>query len=257
MCHCSPEAISSLFLKIFDWVVLLLFGLNLQLDDLQFGYQEGVSGTMCTWLALETINHFLSNGSEVFTCVMDMTKAFDNVKHSLLFRKLLKTNLPAVFTRLLLVMYLLQTADVKWNNFRSRRFSLSNGVKQGAVLSAILYCFYTDGLFKLLRSRRSGCWMFNNFAGIVGYADDNWLLAPARAALQEMIDTCVEYSKEHNMTFSTNVNPKKSKTKCLVFLKAERYIEPLKLSNDNLPLLTLPNISVMLLTIRNIVLRRT
>ena len=77
--HCSSKnyrsiAISSLFLKIFDWVVLLLYGFNLQLDDLQFGYQEGVSGTMCTWLALQTISHFLSNGSELFSCVMDMKK---------------------------------------------------------------------------------------------------------------------------------------------------------------------------------------
>ena len=59
-------AISSLFLKIFDWVVLLLYGQHLGLDDLQFVYQEGVSGTMCTWLALETITHFILNGSEIF-----------------------------------------------------------------------------------------------------------------------------------------------------------------------------------------------
>ena len=123
---------------------------------------------MCNWLALENISHFLTNGSEVFTCVMDMTKAFDKVKHSVLFNKLMETKLPAIFTRLLLVMYLLQSADVKRNNCLSKRFSLSNGVKQGAV-----YCFYTDGLSRLLRSRRNGCWLFNNYAGIVGYADDN------------------------------------------------------------------------------------
>ena len=228
-------AISSLFLKIFDWVVLLLFGINLQLDDLQFGYQEGISGTMCTWLALETISHFLTNGSEVFTCVMDMTKAFDKVKHSVLFKKLMETNLPAIFIRLLLVMYLLQSADVKWNNCRSRRFSLSNGVKQGAVLSAILYCFYTDGLFRVLRSRRNGCWLFNNYVGIVGYADDNWLLAPTRAALQDMINTCAEYASEHNLELSTDVNPNKSKTKCMIFLKKQRNVEPLKLNDTDLP----------------------
>ena len=190
---------------------------------------------MCTWLALETITHFLTNGSEVFTCIMDMTKAFDKVKHSLLFKKLMDTNIPAIFTRLLLVMYMLQSADVKWNNLRSRRFSLSNGVKQGAVLSAILYCFYSNGLFTLLRSRRNGCWMFNHYAGIVGYADDNWLLAPTRAALQTMIATCEEYSREHNLTFSTDENPKKSKTKCMLFLKTRRVIEPLKLNNVDLP----------------------
>jgi hypothetical protein len=147
----------------------------------------------------------------------------------------METKLPAIFTRLLLVMYLLQSADVKWNNCLSRRFSLSNGVKQGAVLSAILYCFYTDGLFRLLRSRRNGCWLFNNYAGIVGYADDNWLLAPTRASLQDMINTCMEYATEHNLTFSTDVDPKKSKTKCMIFLQNQRTIEPLKLNQADLP----------------------
>ena len=106
----------------------------------------------------------------------------------------METQLPPVFIRLLLKMYLLQTADVKWNGIRSRRFSLTNGVKQGAVLSAILYCFYSNGMFSRLRDKKSGCWMFQHYAGIVGYADDNWLLAPSRSALQDMIDTCQEYA---------------------------------------------------------------
>ena len=33
-------AISSLILKIFDWVMILIFGEKLHLDALQFGYQE-------------------------------------------------------------------------------------------------------------------------------------------------------------------------------------------------------------------------
>ena len=48
-------AISSLVLKMFDWVVILLYGSALELDDLQFAYQSGCSTTMCTWSVLETI----------------------------------------------------------------------------------------------------------------------------------------------------------------------------------------------------------
>ena len=51
-------AISSLILKIIDWVIIILFGEYLSLDDLQVSYQSGCSTTMCTWLAIETIDHF-------------------------------------------------------------------------------------------------------------------------------------------------------------------------------------------------------
>ena len=66
-------AISSILLKIFDWVVILLDGDSLGLNDLQFAYQAGCSTVMCTWAALETIDHFVKHGSEVFTCATDMS----------------------------------------------------------------------------------------------------------------------------------------------------------------------------------------
>ena len=56
-------ALSSQVLKLFDWVILLLFGESLGVDQLQFAYQPGASTTMCTWAAVETISYFLRNGS--------------------------------------------------------------------------------------------------------------------------------------------------------------------------------------------------
>ena len=43
--------------------------------------------------------------------------------------------------------------------------------------------------------------------------------------LQEMLDTCEEYANEHNLTFSTNDNPNKNKTKCMAFLKKKRTLQ--------------------------------
>ena len=51
-------------------------------------------------------NRLLSeNGSEVYACLMDLSEAFDRIKHSALFWKLLKKGMPPVYVRLLLVMY--------------------------------------------------------------------------------------------------------------------------------------------------------
>ena len=78
-------------------------------------------------------------------------KAFDTVKHSTLFSKLLDQGMPCIVVRYLLISYRLQQANVRWRNEVSDFFPVSNGVKQGSVLSAILYCVYTNGLFENLR----------------------------------------------------------------------------------------------------------
>ena len=135
-------------LKIIDWIVLLLFGEKLGFDELQFSYQNNSSTAMCTWLVVESTDYYLRNGSDVYSCFMDMRKAFDTVKHSMLFDKLIKRDISPIFVRMLLVMYLDQTANVKWGSSHPGSFKITNGVKQGAVLSAVLFCIYIDGLIK-------------------------------------------------------------------------------------------------------------
>ena len=228
-------AISSLILKTIDWIILSLFGKKLGLDELQFAYQGASSTTMCTWSVIETIGYFLRNGSEIFSCQTDMTKAFDLVQHSLLFLKLLQEGLSRIFVRLMIFIYKFQFANVRWNGIVSSIFSLCNGVRQGAVLSGILYCFYVNNLFKLLRRKSTGCWINNNFHGMFGYSDDNWVIAPTFDALKEMMETIEEYCRGHNLKFSTDPNPSKCKTKCIAYLKKQRDLPSIMLNGNPLP----------------------
>ena len=117
----------------------------------------------------------------------------------------------------------------------SDAFSILNGVKQGAVLSAILFCVYIDELIKELRGKRDGCWINNRYVGIAVYADDIVLLSPSLDGLQNMVNTCWQYAKKHHLTFSTNNNPAKSKTKCMAFLRNDRKLRNIKLNDKDLP----------------------
>jgi hypothetical protein len=228
-------AISSTLLKLLDWVVIFLDGESLGLNELQFAYQAGSSTVMCTWAALETIDYFRKNVSEVFTCATDMSKAFDLTLHSLMFAKMLDAGVCPILVRLLIHVYAHQEANVRWNGEHSANFSVRNGFGQGKVLAAIAYCIYCEELFAVLRRRHSGCWVRGHYMGIFGYSDDNWLLAPSLSALQDILNTCEEYAAMHNLKFSTDADPKKCKTKCMAFLTKKRKLPDMFLCGNPLP----------------------
>jgi hypothetical protein len=73
------------------------------------------------------------------------------------------------------------------------------------------------------------------YIGILGYSDDSLLLAPSLDSLQEMLKVCEEYAQGHNLRFSTDKNPSKSKTKCMAFLIRDRPLPPLQLCGNPLP----------------------
>ena len=54
-------AVSSLILKIVDWVIIILYGEDLKFDDFQFSYQGNSSPSLCSWIDLETISMYLRN----------------------------------------------------------------------------------------------------------------------------------------------------------------------------------------------------
>ena len=122
-------AISSLILKLIDWLIINIYGHLLKCDDLQFGFQEMSSTTLCSWVVYETIDEYIRKGSKIYGVLMDCTKAFDTVKHSLLFKKLLDAKVPSILARLLICIYRKQTADVRWKSKYSYEFTIRNGAK--------------------------------------------------------------------------------------------------------------------------------
>ena len=117
---------------------------------------------------------------------MDCTKVFDTVSHSKLFTKLLDRKIPASFARLLFFSYKHQTAQVSWNGSSSKEFLITNGVRQGAVISPVLFCLYMDDLMRLCRASGHGCFVGCFFAAIFGYADDLLIASPSRSGLQAL-----------------------------------------------------------------------
>jgi hypothetical protein len=147
-------------------------------------------------------------------------------------------NVSALFLRTLLFIYTHQSCNVKWNGSLSDKFSVSNGVRQGAVNSPILFSVYINDLFSVLRKSGIGCKFHSLYFGCFGYADDLLLMSASRSGLQAMVNICSEFMRKKSLKFSTNINIEKSKTKCIIFCKKPKdrsNVTPVLLNGDSLP----------------------
>ena len=157
-------------------------------------------------------SHYIHNGSKVLGCFLDASKAFDRVDHGLLFQKLEKRGLPPPIINFLLSWYRKQTVRVQWSyNCLSSSFSISNGVRQGGVLSPYLFAVYLDSLLDELSFAGVGRSLF---AGAFCYADDVVLLAPCASALRKMLSICSSYANSHGLSFNAE------KTQLICFSKS-------------------------------------
>ena len=113
--------------KILDIVILNRQKDVLETSDLQFGFKENLSTSMCSFMVLETIAYYKSKGSNVDVLLLDASKAFDRVDYIKLFGKLGEKGMCPLTMRLLLNMYTNQKLQVKWNNTKSHKFNVTNG----------------------------------------------------------------------------------------------------------------------------------
>ena len=140
----------------------------------------------------------------ILGCFLDASKAFDLVNHDILFHKLSVRGLPLPVIRFLSSWYCSQQMKVRWDHSLSESFHVSNGVRQGGVLSPVLFAV------EELADSGCGCYWHNLFAGAFCYADDIVLLAPCASALRVMLNICCSYVSHHGLKF----NPEKSQLIC-------------------------------------------
>ena len=99
---------------------------------------------------------------------------------------------------------------VRWGSQTSPSFTVSNGVRQGGIMSPICFNVFLDDMSTALNRYSGGCMVNSCKINHLFYADDSVLIAPSPHALQEMIDICEKYGKATELSF----NAKKTKVMC-------------------------------------------
>ena len=197
-------SIVPVFTKILEYLILQKCPEIMDSHHLQHGYKESSSTLHAEFLIKETIQFYNNSGSPIYICGLDAEKAFDSCNWDILFEKLRDKGISHAIINVIKSLYTNSTAEVYYNGCTSKVFKLSQGVRQGSVLSPHLYNIYTEELLNEIETHATtGTTIYGHYTGITMYADDIILMSTTLSGLQELIDTCVRVSNKNCIKFNS------------------------------------------------------
>ena len=204
-----PIALTSVISKAFELVILERCRSILDTSPNQFGFKAKHGTELSIFAQKQVIEYYIINSSNVYMCYVDLSKAFDRIEHVILFTKLRERKIPLLIVRLLENWYKTQKFYIQWGSLISAPFNVSNSVRQGGIMSPVLFNVYIEDLSRTLCSMPFGCYINSTCVNHLVYEDDMVLLAPSPGALQGLIDTAAKYFVDNGLMIN------RKKTKCM------------------------------------------
>ena len=189
--------------KLLDQLFLVKYNNFFNTSDMQYGFKKRHGTTQCTFVVNEVVQYYINNNSDVHVTLLDASEAFDRVNYVKLFRILNKKRLCPVIIRFFIILYTNQSIRIQWGSTVTDLCTISNGVKQGGVLSPILFTIYVDELLTRLRDGHLGHHIGSLFSRALEYAADVVILAPTLYSLMAMLDICSQFAESYDVKFNS------------------------------------------------------
>ena len=219
--------IAPILSKAFEYALNIVFQPFLTTSNYQFGFKKKSSTSHAIYCLRETVDYYVTHGSNVYCSFLDASKAFDRLVHAGLFLKLLQRGTPLIFINLIMFWYSDLQCRVRWGETLSDWFCIKAGVRQGGILSPVFYCLYVDELVEVLSAIGIGCHIRDTFLSLLLYADDMALMAPSLKGLQTLLSATEQYCRKWDIM----LNPKKTKN----MLFGKKHVLPsLQLDGNNI-----------------------
>ena len=198
--------------------------------SVQLQQASELSGYDLDYTVRQVTERYISNGSTVNMCTLDLSKAFDRTNHYALFIKVMHQNLPVRLLTLSDLLFRVSVTCINWNNHFSAFYSLAAGVRQVGVLSPFLLAVFIDGIVDKVKSTNVRCYISTTCYCIFLYADGILLIAPSMSGFQILLNACEEELSAIGMF----INQRKSM--CIRFGKrfAEKCAELVTASSERL-----------------------
>lgn len=208
--------LTKIFLKIImNRIVTPLTG---QISELQFGFRKGMGTREAIFILATIVGRALECNKKLYVCFIDYEKAFDSLRHKQLFEILNASDLDWNVKRIITNIYKNQEAAVVTTGGKTNWVNINKGVRQGCILSPLLYNIYSEAIMKdALDECDIGVKINGLIVNNIRYADDTVLLAESSLDLQKLIDSIVLSSEKWNL----KINHKK--TKVMLFSRSAMH----------------------------------
>lgn len=194
--------------KIFELCIVDSFS-GIDTSVRQFGFKKSVGCNNSLHTVRKVINYYNIRKSTVNLATIDVRKAFDKVDTFGILCMLQDKQVDIGIINVLENWFSKSKTKMKWNKVISEQVPLLSGVKQGGILSPLLFTLYVDILLEKLEQSGLGCYIGMNCYNSFMYADDIILLSISVTDLQLMFKLCVDIFNDLNL--SINI----SKCNCL------------------------------------------
>lgn len=169
----------------------------------QNGFRQDRRGEDNIYVIRELVEDFNRRNKCLYLAFLDIEKAYDKVNRQTLIYVLDKLGIPRKISNLVKGMYTNTKAKYIFGDIETEWVHLDKGVRQGCVLSPLLFSIYTEELATRIRLSGKGVRVEEDRLGALLYADDIVLIAESASELQEMLDISFEFASEFSLTYST------------------------------------------------------
>ena len=185
-----------------------------EIAEEQYGFRKGKGTCNAIFVLRMIIERAIEVQKNLFMCFIDYQKAFDTVKHEELLALLSSLDIGRKDLRIIRNLYYEQTAAVRVDNELTDYVKIKRGVRQGCVLSPVLFSLYSEIIMRKIADME-GISIGGQNVNNIRYADDTVLIADSQDKLQRMIEKVNAVGEELGLKIN------RSKTECMVTAKGD------------------------------------